>query len=133
MPTAFGKPLTFTLPMMVLKQQISLCQFVYVPYESLKLATFTKLETRGFKANISASSAPVASVGFLLALLNHLLMISSVTFKNWKTINGRKLKFRYLVFDWAHTLFLESRSEEQSITKLISHRKNGRKPRSFPL
>lgn len=124
--TAFGKSLTFILPMMVIKKCLKEhhINFVCVPYQSLKMATIKKLEKGGLNVQditlfsrsdvTSILSSVDVFVGCMESFedgkLEHI-------FKNWDTIHGGNGKLGYLVFDEAHTLFLESKFRE-SLAKI---------------
>ena len=116
-PTAFGKSLTFTLPMMVLKQRSKFhyVSFVCVPYEALKIATIKKLEKGGLIArdigrftsgdNRTEVASADVFVGCLESFKNGKM---EPLIKRWEQNHGSDTKLGYLVFDEAHTLFLEA-------------------------
>ena len=116
-PTAFGKSLTFILPMMVLKKcsRYHYVSFVCVPYEALKVATITKLERGGLIArDVGAllsgdDQSLVPSVDVFVGCLETFKSANVHSlFHSWERRHAPYSKLGYLVFDEAHTLFLET-------------------------
>ena len=114
--TAFGKSLTFMLPMMVLKKTRPgrYVHFVGVPYESLKLATMAKLERAGLTAR---DIQVVHHESYKMYLHDTDVLVGcfdafgannlSGLLKNWDTVFAGEVQPGYLVFDEVHVLWTE--------------------------
>ena len=114
--TAFGKSLTFMLPMMVLKKNRpgKYVHFVGVPYESLKLATIAKLQRAGL---IARDIKMVSHESYKMYLHDTDVLVGcfdafggnnlSGLLKNWDMIFAGEIKLGYLIFDEVHVLWTE--------------------------
>lgn len=116
-PTAFGKSSTFILPILTLKRcsKLHYVHFVCVPYQALKLATITKLERGGLvvkdisflkEEHVFTDIHRVdAYVGCSESFVDGKV---GPIFKNWNVKLNKEDRMGFLIFDEAHTLFLDA-------------------------
>lgn len=115
--TAFGKTLTFLLPMMVLKklQPETFVHFVGVPYESLKMATIEKIQKSGDLVARDISMLTLDNSQYWLLQTDVFVgcfdafgtnRIASIL-KNWETSTKGERRKGYLIFDEVHVLWVE--------------------------
>ncbi|CCF59416.1 hypothetical protein KAFR_0G03830 [Kazachstania africana CBS 2517] len=114
--TAFGRSLTFILPVLALKrkQPGKYVHFVAVPYESLKMATRTKLENAGLVVGETGmltdlhAEANLSGVDVLVGCFDSYgdAGVADVM-KLWEKVFGTRRSRGIFVFDEAHVLWLE--------------------------
>lgn len=115
--TAFGKSLTFLLPIMVLKklQPETYVHFIGVPYESLKMATIEKVHRCGdlvardiSMLNLENSQHWLLDTDVFVGCFDSFgtNSIASIL-KNWESSTKGERKKGYLIFDEVHVLWVE--------------------------
>ncbi|QLG70072.1 hypothetical protein HG535_0A00110 [Zygotorulaspora mrakii] len=121
-PTAFGKTMTFVLPMLVLKRTRpgKYVHFVAVPYVSLKIATMQRLEEVGLAV---ADLKLLGSAEWKSKLKNTDVLVGTFdmfgTHATFSFINGWQEELMcvrqkgYFILDEAHALWLEQDFREE--------------------
>lgn len=131
-PTAFGKTLTYVLPMLVLKRTRPgrYIHFVAVPYVSLKVATVNRLRSYGLDA---VDSRFVHNAELMDGTTFSSVDVIVGTFESfgaqwmYSLLNEWKLQFRqlptkekgYFIVDEAHVLWLERKFRPQ-LNRIVS-------------
>lgn len=120
--TAFGKTLTYLLPIMVLKKSRpgKYVHFIAVPYVSVKIATIQRLQQAGLVvADLTLLTSTdlrskLKSIDVLVGTFDMFGTHTMFSFLNgWEEVLGSMKQRGYFVIDDAHVLWLEQEFREQ--------------------